>query len=555
MTRCLTACLVALGMSANAAPLFRATFEPGLPGWKVSNSENRLMLQVKDYEGEQALVVTRSPTAPKGDTAWGLVGPTLPVKAGERLRVVVRARGRGDARLAFPLGFNGQFLSALQWLDAAGKPVGPRLGFGYDVSTVEWRTRRYAGVVPSGAVSARVLVGVDNPDLGAGDVLAISSVVVERDEPPASAAHRTSLRDDGVVLCDGEPFFPIGLYGIKKTAVNGMSYEKALAGVKSAGFNTVQTYFATTPETLSEFLDQADRLGLKAFVASQPRIDGPTEASANVSANRNRPSVLGWYLADDASGHHAPDQLFYRRRFVRYSDTDHLTLQTDTPVIAGQNRYAPYVGSTEVFLPQIYCFGKPETDANGVAFVVRDMLAVREAIEEAGSPVRSVWPVLQHFNGWGWNRFPTYAELRASVYAALAHGARGILLYTYCGADEKNLGVASSPERWAEAAEIAGELKALAPDLVCRDAKRKPTVTVLDGPQADALGAPSVSVLLKASEVPLLLAVNAANAPVRIRFGLACKAEEIFEKRTLSSTDGLVDTFAPLAVHVYRLKR
>ena len=537
-----------------AGPLFRAEFKPGLPGWEVRNNGNLLALDVREFAGEQSLVVTRANQSASGDTAWGLVGAAFPVVPGERVRVVVRSRGRGDARLAFPQGFGKLYNSCMAWFDADGKIVGTPLGFGYDVSPCEWRTRRFAGVVPNGAVAARLALGVDNPNFGEGDVLAVSSVTVERDEPPPQSEHCTSLRDDGVVLFDGKPFFPIGIYGLKKCAANGMSFDKALGDVKAAGFNTVQSYFATSSAALSEFLDLADKHGLKVLVPSQPRIDGPTELPANVSANRSHPAVLGWYLADDTSGHHSPDSLAYRRRLVRYSDMGHITIQTDTPVINGMNRYAPYVGVTEAFLPQAYHFGKPVSDAAGVAYVVRDMLAVRSAIEEAGRPVKSVWPILQHFRGWGWKRFPTAAELRASVYASIAHGARGIAMYTYCGANEKNEGIVSSPERWAEAAAVVGELAKLSDVLTSRDASRQPVPTVVSGPKTDSLGQQSVSVLLKSGPEPVLIAVNAANEPVRVRFGLSCGAEEMFERRTIPAGDGLVDDFAPLGVHVYRLK-
>ena len=550
---------LAMLLSASAAcscagPLFRAEFRPGLPGWEVQNYENRIVLDARKFAGEDALVVTCADPNESGDTAWGLVGQSFPVVPGERLRISVRSRGRVDARIAFPLGFKEKYHSGLFWFGADGKPLGTRLGFGYEASPSEWRTMRHCGVVPPGAATARLSIGVANPHFAGGDVLAVSSVVVERDVPVPPPAHGTSLRDDGVVLFDGEPFFPIGLYGLKKCAANGMSFDRALGDVKAAGFNTVQSYFATSSAALSEFLDLADRHGLKVMVPSQPRIDAPTAPSDNVSANRSHPAVLGWYLADDASGHHSPDSLAYRRRLVRYSDVGHITIQCDTPVIAGMNRYAPYVGITEAFLPQIYNFGKSVPDGEGIAYVARDMCAVRAAIEEAGRPVRSVWPVLQHFRGWSWSRFPTFAELRASVYASIALGARGVMIYTYCAANEKNEGVASSPERWAEAARMAGELNAIMPDLLCRDAKRTPSVTVLAGPKADALGAPSVVMLLKASAEPLLIAVNAANEPVRVRFGLACGAEEVFENRRLEPTGGLVDDFAPLGVHVYRLK-
>lgn len=554
MIRCLFLS-AALALSASAAaPLFRAEFKPGLEGWRVLNYENRISLEVRDYCGEHALVVRRADGVQGRETAWELLGAPFKVTPGERLCISVRSRGRGDARLAAPIGFGEKYRAALIWTGSDGKPLHECRAFGFEASTSEWRTRRFPAVVPSGAVSATLSIGVDNPDFIEGDVLAISSVVVGPDVKNRPAAHTTSLRADGVVLCDGKPFFPLVLYGLKACAANGGSMAKAMDDARAAGFNTVQTYFDGTPAKLREFLDLADARGLKAFVRPQANIDGPTVNPVNLPPHRDRPCVLGWYLADDASGHHSPDQLEYRRRLVRSVDSDHLTMQSDTPLVNGVSKYERYVHGTEVFLPQIYRFGRPLSDADGVAYVVRDMISVKEAVERAGRPVKSVWPVLQHFRGWGWTRFPTSSEFRASVYASIAHGARGIALYTYCGANEKNEGIVSSPERWAEAACVMRELNAVSSDLLRADSPRQPVPEVVSGPAVDALGQPSVSVLLKSGPKPLLIAVSSVKEPVRVRFGMKCRAREVFTGRVVESGDGFTDDFAPLGVNVYRLE-
>ena len=79
---------------------------------------------------------------------------------------------------------------------------------------------------------------------------------------------------------------------------------------------------------------------------------------------------------------------------------------------------------------------------------------------------------------------------------------------------------------------------------------------MLEGPAADALGQPSISLLLKTGESPLLIAVNSANERVRVRFGVKgfAGAEEIFERRAISvGESGFEDEFDPIGVHVYRL--
>ena len=63
---------------------------------------------------------------------------------------------------------------------------------------------------------------------------------------------KTTLRDDGVLLFEGKPFFPIGIYGIKPHEFNGNSFGRAIADLRTAGFNAGHAYsYRWNPEFLS----------------------------------------------------------------------------------------------------------------------------------------------------------------------------------------------------------------------------------------------------------------------------------------------------------------
>ena len=87
------------------------------------------------------------------------------------------------------------------------------------------------------------------------------------------------------------------------------------------------------------------------------------------------------------------------------------------------------------------------------------MKTIYDDLSRNGSPVKTIWAIIQHFDGWGWKRFPTFDELRAMSYLSIIHGAHGITWYTY-GGYNKNHGVTSTPEHWKEITTVAGRFPA-----------------------------------------------------------------------------------------------
>ncbi len=380
--------------------------------------------------------------------------------------------------------------------------------------------------------------------------------------PPAKGP-KVTLRGDGFTLIDGKPFFPIGIFGVRKASQNSNSFDNAFASLKAAGFNLAHTYLWKREEQdFQEYLDASARHGIWL-------LDNPAWQELYVPAERDRPNILAWYLADDASRHWKPDSLRMRSGLCAALDGHtHLSAQADSLGNGARTRYADFIHSTDVFLPEIYTVCASEVVGNEVLFVGSQMRTIFRELREAGSPVKSIWALLQHFTGYGgWKRFPTRAEQRAMTYLAIVRGAHGVMWYTYVGPedDAKGAGAARIPEHWEDLASVTRELASIQNDLAAPNVPEQPAVEIVEGDKADGFGDPSVSVLLKDNAGDrLLIAVNTSLKPVKASITLRWtrQANEIFEKRAIATAEAgygtgkfsFTDSFAPNGVHVYRLK-
>ena len=369
-----------------------------------------------------------------------------------------------------------------------------------------------------------------------------------------------TLRDDGMTLVDGRPFFPIGLYGVCAREFNGDSLDKAFADLKAAGFNFAQTYGKSYSE---DFLAASLKYDVKLWV-------GWRKPDSNfMKKGRSFPQVLAWYLGDDTSEHASPQEVRDRHDSVTAIDPNRLTCQADVLSPNWQvSRYARYVTATDVFMPEIYPVrekkGHP-SDVTCVADTICEMKRVKSDMAYFGDgKVRACWPILQWFKGWGnWHHFPTREQLFATSFAAIVHGANGITWYTYGGFYDKkrkksNEGVTSTPERWRDICDLAGWLRDLSPALLSGPCEQPPPAEIVSGVKTDPHGRVAVTALLKRHEgKAYLIAVNAAYAKVRAKFKIANvgpRAEVQRENRQIECRSGVLeDDFEPFDVHVYCL--
>ena len=248
-----------------------------------------------------------------------------------------------------------------------------------------------------------------------------------------------SLRKDGMLLIDGKPFFPIGLYSICKREFNQYSYDNAFRDLKEAGFNFAQTYNVKRDAAFREFMNAARVYGFKLWIAgSGSSNDSNLERiAASLYPDRLHTSMLAWYIGDDTAVLNSPEQLRERTELIKSIAPHLITVQADH-VNANQkiSRYEPFVNSTLAYMPEIYPVTKDSRDVaeSCVAQVIVDMKRCYSDLKKKKASARSFWPIIQYFKGWTqWKRFPTRDELRAMSYAALIHGAHGIVWYTYGG--------------------------------------------------------------------------------------------------------------------------
>ena len=369
-------------------------------------------------------------------------------------------------------------------------------------------------------------------------------------EPPATP--KVTLRDDGITLVGGKPFFPIGLYAVCKRDFNGKDFDAAFKGLKEGGFNLAHTYGNSYAP---DFLAAAAKYDIKLWVAAR------YPDRRLIDEGRHNPSIIAWYLGDDTSDHILPEVEADYDDAVKAVDPTRITVQAD-PILSssGKSRYAEYVTATDGFMPEIYPVRRKEgdpTDKTCVAVTIRDMKQFAEDVRLHGNgKPRTCWAIIQYFQGWeSWSHFPSRDQLFAMTFAAVIHGAHGVTWYTY-GGFGKNEGVTSSPERWRNICDLATRLSELSPVLVERTPPQPAAPEVLSGPKEDSLGHPSVTCLLKRHEDwTYIFAVNATQEKVAAALPAdgAENAEVMYENRTCQTKSGrIIDDFAPMAVHIYR---
>lgn len=366
------------------------------------------------------------------------------------------------------------------------------------------------------------------------------------------------LRDDGVTLIGGRPFFPIGIYNVRKTAANLWNYDRAIADLKAAGFNTGHSYVdPSSPELLAAGAKYDFKFWYNATGVGAKFVD----------EIRHNPQMLAWYIGDDTATAVSPQLLHDRDDNVYAADSTRPSCQAD--YVESQravDRYERFPKGSDILLAEIYPVHGDTNDVNCVAETIRDMKRIAYDNEKYGQGrTHAIWPIIQNFMGWKlWKTYPTPDQVYAMSFASIVYGAKGITWYTYAPAKKPDplkgrfdAGIADDPVAWAAATNLSRRISALAPVLLERGDTRI-AAEILSGPAKDGYGNDSVGALAKRhAGATYVFAVNSTDKPVRARIPVAASgaAEVLWESRTVPVKAGaLVDDFKPYAVHIYKCK-
>lgn len=243
----------------------------------------------------------------------------------------------------------------------------------------------------------------------AGSVLIAGGAL--RVAPPEDAPRtmgRVAIAPDGRLQVDGRPFFPLAIYGTGTP-------RHALATTRDAGLNVL--ILPASPE-LAAVVEEARRQGIEILAAGNVPPRPKDEARALVVPFRAHP-VLGFAGVDE------PD---LNPAYAGGMGETYAAMRSAGAVPIYQSNHSPSKFATlgseaDILAPDPY----------PVSTVPRPLYTVAAWMDRARAvqpPGRSLWCIQQAFaEAPQWMRAPTPAELRASLWLALNHGARGNVFY------------------------------------------------------------------------------------------------------------------------------
>lgn len=351
--------------------------------------------------------------------------------------------------------------------------------------------------------------------------------------------------EHGVLLVNGEPYFPMGIYcGSVSPGREDLGY---LAQAAEAGINYKLEGQSLGPEMLDAYL----KIGMKALkfmgFAASALANGDQSQLDDVLKTKDHPGMLGWWAEFDSSFHENVVAPMYRA--LKSKDPNHPVIFMHT--WAGPHTDAYYIYDYPILNP----LREREDDVIGGG--------INSAIEAAAAEGKNkpVWYISQAFDyrikagkiatlDGGFR--PSREEIRAMNYYALTVGARGLLYYSpgieipdtpYC--DD----LASYPRQWTEALKIAREVRHLTPELAA--GRTANSARLQDGNPAIHYR----QISHKGTQTLIAVNVKRDLTLAKWVFDTPAQLKVLFEDRIMTSEERIVsDLFKPLEVHIYQWK-
>ncbi|HPD15394.1 MAG TPA: hypothetical protein PLE19_10615 [Planctomycetota bacterium] len=291
----------------------------------------------------------------------------------------------------------------------------------------------------------------------------------------------------------GKPVFPFGLYNTTRHFANGeLDFDEEAARLKKmaeapVNANTNYWWWPCGTAVRQRYLAEMQRHGLGYFdcvnnafppfprtpcvaelvpeAAKLEKLDSQELVDAYLTrlaaAMRDLPAFHGWYVMDERGFDDVPRH-FHQYRVLRRADPGHptfgvsnlpleLPLWRDTLDVFGLDPYPLFNMKA----------GRPLS-------MVGEWTRAGMAATHGSRPV---WMVIQFFQGWSTDRWPTAEELRTMSLMAIAEGARGLYYWSFGNRGLMSVANAQQQEDyWQRLVKVTKELKALEPALVAPDA-------------------------------------------------------------------------------------
>lgn len=362
-----------------------------------------------------------------------------------------------------------------------------------------------------------------------------------RVNPPSE--REITFRPDHVMLIDGKPFFPLGVWGIKGSMLH---REKAKL-IAQAGFNTARV---GTFEQMDDFAENG-MMAMTAVLSSLPEFKDADHFARwdlkyrqGLKKNQDHPSLIGYTNIDEPAwgGYVTAENLLAAYEYIRKADPYRPVMLNEAPrgEIADLRHYA---ASSDTYGVDIYPVPEPNPHS-GLAD--KNMTSVGKYTDRSREIVydrKPVWMTLQAF-AWGelTNKpqvFPAEHQNRFMAYNAVAHGATGLFYFGFNFDNPENRNFLDTLGKTIR------ELGKMSPVFVAETVR----------PSALKASVPEINILHKRLDgADWFIAVNESAGDVTACFtGAGEKPLNVFfeNRRTVPVSGSFEDTFKAYDVHIY----
>lgn len=360
--------------------------------------------------------------------------------------------------------------------------------------------------------------------------------------PPA--AREVTFREDHVMLIDGKPFFPLGVWAV---GGNKSNQEKAKL-IAEAGFNTA----AISSDLIDDFAEH----GMMAIIRVLTKLPQFKDASLFASwdlkyrktlkKSQNHPSMVAYFSNDEpAWGGVSIKDIQAVYEYFRKIDPYRPVWIEEAPrgEIPALRHYA---AAADIYSVDIYPVPEPNPHSG---LDDKNMTCVGKYVDRCREIVYDRKPVWITLQGFSWNTFkkndknppihPTEHQNRFMAYNAVAHGATGLFWYGICQGKHQNWDFV------AELGKTIWELRKMTAVFVAETVK----------PSVLKSSVPEVNILHKKMDgVDWFIAVNESNKDLTVELSGAGSQplNVFFENRKVVPVSGVFrDSFKAYDVHIY----
>ena len=372
----------------------------------------------------------------------------------------------------------------------------------------------------------------------AGKVLASATLPLQVNPP---SQREITFRADRVMLIDGKPFFPLGVWSIKGKKSN---REKAKL-VAEAGFNTARA----TDDKMDDFAEH----GMMVLLPVPEKLPKFKDAAQFARWDKKyrkamdkhlaHPSLIGYYNTDEPAWRGiSSEKLLEAYEYIRKIDPYRPIMLNEAPRGNIPDLRA-YAAAGDVYGVDIYPVPEPNAHS-GLAD--KNMTSVGKYVDICRQVVydrKPIWMTLQAF-AWGAITkkplvYPTEHQTRFMAYNAVAHGATGLFWWGF------NTNNCENWEFIRELGKTVRELRKMSPIFVAQTVQ----------PAILKSSAPEVRILHKRlNGIDWYIAVNESKKELAVSFSNAGKKplNVFFENRKIVPAAGQFrDSYKAYDVHIY----